>query len=584
MARLNEKTHIAKLDETIELPDGDNAVIVEDDETTDRAGWPIIVLESDIARYGKNRLSSNGTDFCHIRARCWLANGDVASVLPRRDTATPYDERRIRTSYWMMGPPRVYVKVGDSLGDEIAVESYSEREIVTAVDMERVPHYIEYDGCETVTFAVDQLANIAPSEVPVNTYAETKLTARAEGGGFATVTGTFLGQTATLVITIADPAIGAITAKADPATIDFVTPSTIVACVLTPDGTPVADGVVVTAKLRSGPGALESGSAVTATETIEQEAQRSSDEITVGVTNNITSVISVIADRNASYPKNYYGPGSSFDGKTITLSKSLPDRVSNVWVTYTAGGCAKFTYRSQQEGKAEISCQAGQENCLVDVTVSIAAAQQQQQDQGSGNPDITPPAHGISYSEWQLFKAEGVLAAAEAEIAGDLKLEDYIHNGPIEYTIISSNNCHIEINNSTGFYLLQVFADYDIVPRPYWGADGFVKGRILLKGNKNGEIKPIPRWKGQVVWSAWGTLPADLETLEDIDGDCRASYSRGRPGSHTLEVEIAPGYPVPQEEAFSLEEADIDTTGSLSTKEYNDVSWNVIIRWRAIYY
>ncbi len=80
MAKFNEKTHIIKLDETVEQPDGENRITVEDDETSDGAGWPIIVLESDISTHTRGRLNSNGTDFCHIRARCWRPTGDAVTI------------------------------------------------------------------------------------------------------------------------------------------------------------------------------------------------------------------------------------------------------------------------------------------------------------------------------------------------------------------------------------------------------------------------------------------------------------------------------------------------------------------------
>ena len=587
--RFDEKTQITKLDESIEQPDGDDSVIVEDDDSGALDdGWPTIVLVSDISMHLKSRLNSNGTDFCHVRALCTLPNGDIAAMLPRRDTSTPYDERKIRTSYWMMGPPRVYEKVGDANGDEIPVLSWNEREIVTTIDMEHIPHFIVYDGCETVTFSVDQLAGVAPTEVPVvSHYAETVLTAMALGGGYATVTGSFMGQTATLRITIADPGIGAITARADPSSINYITPSQIVACVLTPDGLPVADGVLVTATIFSGPGRLESGTALTTTETIELEEQWSSDEITVGVANSISSVLGVWTDISGNGFNYYTGDKAEFDGKTITLGVSLPKKVSRVYVSYTAGGCAKFTFRSQELGTAIILCEAGQENCKVEITVSAGTAPPVQEPTSDTiSPDITPATPVSSFGEWQIWEKEDTWPPEEGfnqDIQPDFKEEDWIHDGPIEYVVLKADNCQLSVNGTDGSYLLQVYGDYEIIQRPYVGADGFVRGNILLQGDKNGTIRKIPMWQGQVTWSAWGDLAEDIEDVEDYDGDALAGYVRGRPGSHKVNVLLAPGWTVPQEKTFDLDEADVDETGGMSYKQWKPVEWSVRVRWRAIY-
>jgi hypothetical protein len=583
---LDEKTKIIDLEESIELPDGENSVLVTDDDSGAlNDGWPKIVLESDIATHPSGRLNSNGTDHCRIRARCRYPNGDVAGMLPRRDTSTPYDERRIRTSYWIINPPRVYVKVGDEQGDEIPVAGWSEREIETSVDMERVPHFVVYDGCETVGFSVDQLAGIAPAEVPVvYDYAETVLTARAEGGGYATVTGTWMGQSATLIIIIADPGIGSITARADPASIDLITPSQIVACVLTPDGLPVADGTVVTAEIFSGPGSLQSGSALTTTETIEAEEQWSSDEITVGVANAISEVISVIIDRTASFLKNYY-TGGSFDGKTITLGTSLPDRVSLVYVTYRAGGCAAFTFRSQTPGKTVILCDAGQENCKVEITTSIKT-ESTSTPADAASPDTTPAGHSITYGAWQTLHREGSWGPPLASDANpDLHIRDnYLHRGPVEYEVVGRRNCVVEVNGVTGEYLVIVYGAYELVELPYWGADGYVRGTLRVLGKKaDGSIVPVGGWDGQIHWSAWGDIAAVDEDVEDIDGDSRARYVRGRPGSHSVTVSFAGGWPVPQTKSFTIDDGTIDRTGDPTRKVYKTIEYEFEIHWRPIY-
>lgn len=592
MAKLDEKTKIIKLDESIDQPDGENRIIVEDDDSGAlNDGWPKIVLTSDIDStigHPRGRLNSNGTDHCTIRAICTLPTGEPAAMLPRRDTATAYDERKIRTTYWMWGPPRVYVKAGEANGAEIPVVSWNQREIVTAVDMERVAHFIVYDGCDTVSFSVDQLAGIAPTEVPiVSGYAEAVLTARAEGGGYATVTGNFMGQEATLRITIADPGIESITARADPSSIDFITASQIIACVLAPGGFPVADGTLVSASIFSGPGRLSSATALTTTETIVEEEQWSPDEITVGVDKDITSVIGVYVDISGHGFNYYSGPKAEFDGKTITLGVGLPKKVTRVYVTYTAGGCAKFIFRSGAKGTAIIMCEAGQENCKVEVTVSAGSVSDKEPTEGSTSPDVNPPppVYGPTYGEWQIWPRDGVWPDKEnfnQDIVPDYKEELWIHDGPIEYQIIRADNCQISIHNTDGSYLLQVYGEYDIIQRPYWGADRYIRGNILLQGSKNGAITKIPGWRGQVTWAAWGDYAEDVETVEDFDSDALAGYAKGRPGSHSINVLLAPRFTVPQVKTFPLDGADVDETGGASYKQWKPVTWSVAVRWRAI--
>jgi hypothetical protein len=559
MARYDEKTDIFVLDQKVTQPVGDNRIRVEDDDRgVISDGRPTITLYSD-----RSNLDSNGVDATRVWAVCRYAMGERISPTSRRETVTPYwPANELSVSAWILDnpgtPPRVYVKIGDdSLGDEIPVASWSGRKIITTVDMEYIEHIVVYQGTETVSFSVDQLADIAPTEVPVvNGVANATLTAQASGGGYATVTGDLMGVDDDLVITINDASVGSISAEAVPGNIDMGEISEIIARVLGPDRNPVADGMEVYFDFYPGEeviGSLSALSAFTKTDTITNEENWSSNDITVNTYYPITELISVrtVEDENG-YD---FSDGATVDGNQITLDEPLwapgdngePVVLSKMlcYVTYKTGGIAKVEFDPHAQGEAFVVCQAGQESCMCTVKVGVKGTGTKGTS-GDGGKDEDEEIEEVAPGGWQTVEfgpEEFTWTPTNQSKLIQKKLGDVGRISDIEYVFSIQEHIVLWLGELNGFVYLygKVIGKNRIVPGElqYSITEPF-PGEILVQKKVEGEggysFSPLPGCGVKIDWKPYGEILGEIESLKDDNEDGVVKFTKGRPGTHDVLV------------------------------------------------
>ncbi|MBN1881074.1 MAG: hypothetical protein JW885_02785 [Deltaproteobacteria bacterium] len=621
MARYDEKADIILLDQKVTQPVGDNRVRVEDDDRgVISDGRPQITLFSN-----RSNLDSNGVDATRVWAECRYASGDRISPTSRRETVTPYwPVNEITVSAWILEdpgtPPRVYVKIGDDeLGDEIPVAFWEGRKITTAVDMEYVEHIVVYEGTETVSFSVDQLADIAPTEVPVvNGVAETTLTAQASGGGLATVTGNLMGVDDDLVITINDATVGAITAEANPGNIDMNETSQIIARVTGPDDLPVPDGKNVYFSFYPGAdviGVLSAASAQTQTDTIENEENWSANDITVNTYYPITELISVRTTKDESGYN--FADGATVDGNTIILDEplwALGDDGEQValskmlcYVTYATGGIATVEFDPSKQGEAVVVCRAGQESCVCSVVVGTdgTGVKGTSAGGGSGSDDEGAEAGLGEWRETLIGPGEFTWTPTEKKRVISNLLQKPNDGEELEYEIVKSDHLSIRVDPISGMYYATVYGKTIVTGETQYGIAEPFGGKILVQKKVEGEgettFPPLPGCSVIIAWEQWGEMPGwkdDPDAVEicpktDTDGITR--FTNGRVGTHEVLVTDRDGTQY-EPQSISISEYDV-LTGEIPLAQkfyvakarasYLDydiqgvpVTYHGIIRWR----
>ncbi|GEM_PF-2661902 len=582
MAKFDEKDHIILLDERVELPEACNCITVEDDDTgLNDNDWPYIRLSA-----SKGTLLSNGVDWGRIYADVRLPGGGLADAESRRDKVTPTDKRLIKTSYWITGRPRVFEAVGDEEGDEIPVESWSEREIITSTDMERIDHIVTYEGAETVSFSIDNHGDIFPEEVPaIGGKAKARLTARAGGGGYGVVTGTFQGMDDQIRITFSDPTVDRITGEFVPGNIELIETSKLIARVTAPGGNPVADGTPVYFSMKPGYesfGDLSAPMAYTETTEIEYEECWSTDEISISTYNPISELVSIKTEKS-EFARDYVA-GATFLDRQITLNQALPKVVTRVYVTYKSGGCASVTFVPAQKGEAWAECLAGMEDCAPSIVIGDPSKTSSRSSSGSGGEGTA--------GDWHYKEIKGAFLGSETQprLTGKINLrkaliDDGCSVGPdreLEVRVEDEKNCQVDVDND-GSVTFWVNGKSKLVEKPYVGPDGYIWGQIYVQGKKKGkdELYPVPNHELEIIWSNYGevTVP-NLEETRDSTGDAISHFQYGRLGSHKVTVS-APNWPT-QEVTLPISENDLADGPSRYNEIWEEVNYYALILFRVV--
>ena len=206
------------------VPNGENKVSVEGyQDAALTGGWARIDLEA-----SKTKLKSNGFDSCTITATVWnedLTVPDVALIEDEEQEPARNDHYEISVSSMIDVDGGGVVSVVKKSDLSLVAGPYEilsdGRTIRTLTAMDDTTYQITYYGGETVSFSVDNYADISPTEVLVKKgKAKATLRASSGGGGFAIVSGDFLdAQTAQLTVQIADPRVGSIEVIPDPSSV-----------------------------------------------------------------------------------------------------------------------------------------------------------------------------------------------------------------------------------------------------------------------------------------------------------------------------------------------------------------------------
>lgn len=342
------------------VPDGENSVEVSGyEDMAITGGWATVTLAS-----SKSRLNSNGYDSCILTARCWNEDNSIPTVtLISEEEQTPArnDHYEISVSYMIDTEGGGVVQIKKKSDSSVVAGPYEilddKRTIRVGTAMDDTDYQITYWGGETVTFSVDNYADVSPSEVLIKDgKAQTTLRASAGGGGWAVCSADFLdAQTAKVNVQIADARVGSINMSADPSTVNVGGTSTIKIAVLDSEGYAAQNGLVVQLSVSDQydvadyTGNVTPASVTTTTETITdgtpESPTYSTNEITVTTEFPITALTSIYRYiGGAAYTDVNYASGATFDGNTITLATPLPLPDTPLTIVYTAGGMATATY------------------------------------------------------------------------------------------------------------------------------------------------------------------------------------------------------------------------------------------------
>jgi len=354
---------IVSISQSRTVPTGENQITVEGyTDTSITEGWAQISIVS-----SKDKLKSNGYDSCPITATVRNEDLSIPDVeLIEEEEATPANNDHYEISVSKMidvdgGGVVEIKKQSDSsvvAGPyEILDDGYTIR-VTTA--MADTTYLVTYYGGETVTFSVDEHADISPAEVLVK-KGRAQATLRASpGSGDATVSANYLdAQTAQCTVTIADPRVGQIDMSADPSSVGIGETSTVKIQVLDSDGFPAQNGLYVDLYVigygqnADYAGVVTPTSATTTTEEITDGGIENGQynpiypvsEIEVSTQYQISSLISIYRYENGEpYTDVNYADGATVDGNTITLATPLPSSVTPLQVTYECTGIAIATF------------------------------------------------------------------------------------------------------------------------------------------------------------------------------------------------------------------------------------------------
>jgi hypothetical protein len=354
---------IVSISQSRTVPNGENQITVEgytDTSITD--GWAQISIEA-----SKYKLKSNGFDSCTVTATCRnedLSIPDVELIEDEQQTPASNDHYEISVSKMIDaegGGVVSIVKESDSSLVAGPYEILDARTIRVGTAMADTTYLVTYYGGDTVTFSVDNYADISPTEVLVkNGRAQATLRASAGGGGYAVVSADYLdAQTAQITVTIADPRVGSVDVSCDPSSIAIGETSTVKIQVLDSDGFPADNGLYVDISVIgygqdiNYAGVVAPTTATTTTESITDGGLTDGkynpiypvSEIEVSTQYPISSLTSIYRYENGQpYTDVNYASGAVVDGNTITLATPLPSSVTPIQVTYECSGIATATF------------------------------------------------------------------------------------------------------------------------------------------------------------------------------------------------------------------------------------------------
>ncbi|MBN1572805.1 MAG: hypothetical protein JW984_06365 [Deltaproteobacteria bacterium] len=387
-------SEIVESSRKIDLPTGENSIeLFGFDKVSALGRWPVVNLIA-----SKYTLRSNGSDSLKLTAYCYNKDGSFSEVETiEYEEATPSTPNKISVSKRIKRVIGIWKDVNGSPGDPVPGPfEFDGTTITTTAEMGNFSHLVTYDGGETCSFSVDKLAGVKDSEVLIeNGVAKTTLRASAGGGGYATATATFKGQSDSLTIRMDDPRVSDIDAAADPTKIARGKTSAITCRVTGPDGAPVKDGMEVAFVIEEGAGSLASEDVketiseshiivTTSTGVIEGEELTSTTEVGLSVRFPISVLVSIYRVINGEeYKAVNYADGAEVSGKGITLEIPLPNKQTIVKITYSSGGIAEAKYCAPslpvmtveelftvKPYTAYIRCTAGGEDALVSIDVS----------------------------------------------------------------------------------------------------------------------------------------------------------------------------------------------------------------------
>ncbi|GEM_PF-3600025 len=387
-------SEIVESSRKFDFPTGENSIEVFGFDKVSALGkWPVVNLIA-----SKYTLRSNGSDSLKLTAYCYNKDGSFSEVQTiEYEEATPSTPNKISVSKRIKRVIGIWKDVNGSPGDPVPGPfEFDGTTITTTAGMGNFSHLVSYEGGNTCSFSVDKLAGVNDSEVLIeNGVAKTVLRASAGGGGYATITAAFKGQSDSLTIRMDDPRVTDIDAAADPTKIARGKTSTITCRVTGPDGAPVKDGMEVSFVIEEGAGSLTSDDVeetispsqiivTTSTGDIEGEEVTSTTEVGLSVRFPISELLSIYRVINGEeYKEVNYADGAEVSGKSITLEIPLPNKQTIVKVSYSSGGIAKAKYCAPslpvmtveelftvKPYTAYIRCTAGGEDALVSVDVS----------------------------------------------------------------------------------------------------------------------------------------------------------------------------------------------------------------------
>jgi hypothetical protein len=438
---------IVSISQSRTVPNGENQVTVEGyTDTSITSGWAQIGIEA-----SKYKLKSNGYDSCTITATCRNEDLTIPTVeLQTDEEQTPSSNDHYEISVSKMidtdGAGVVsIVKESDSSVVAGPYEVIDARTIRATTAMADETYLVTYWGGETVTFSVDNYADISPTEVLVrNGRAQATLRASAGGGGYATVSADYLdAQTAKLTVTIADPRVGSIDVSADPSSVSIGETSTVKIQVLDSDGYPADNGLYVDitvigyGQLIDYAGVLTPTTATTTTESITDGGIENGQynpiypvsEIEVSTQYQISAITSIYRyEKGQPYKDVNYATGATVDGNTITLLTPLPSSVTPIQVTYDCTGIATSTfsypsYRTVPKTSIQdlIVAQCGGEVGSCDITIESPYSSGSSGGGGGGG--------GLFGSGWVNFEILGTPAVNSTGSASDIEgVKDVYYN------------------------------------------------------------------------------------------------------------------------------------------------------------
>lgn len=588
-----DRDHIVQLSETVEFPEGYNAVLVEgyDDATAGRefpTPFPTIHLSvspSSVKADGKSRVDLGAT----VRE----ADGSVPTPQPIIDEQTrASDPYTVSVSKMIQSVTGVWMDAdgNGTHGAAVGVLGFEGREIRLAGPIPWEEVVVSYVGGPSVTFSLQSI------DQPVESSAQGSLLVGFGGSGSGTgssstadedagFSGTFDPSEALVVGGLATatliPSAGqggkmnviaaygkvrasvllsaysgqisdyGLTVWAAPTETNPGGESQITAQLQNRDGGPVL-GAPVSFSVYSGGGAISNSSGTTDNLIVEETVISISKQHVVA-SEPIAKIeqISVVGGGGVSV--------QSVKGTTILLSNLLSADNLPIFIRYRTGGKATAVFTAGAAGKAYIQAKSGGAQGMCAVTVLAVGAA------SSGGTTFTPPSKKGTIAEAGILDPEGHHTLEHGLSVEDLGVKidsyGYTDDDPAKNPAIIA----VPISNfGSGFGV--------------WGGIGgvSVQGGQLL-GNEHGEIYVGIPWKYELNAGAFTRVTitdrlsgksiagatvnvAGQNQMTDSGGQC--SFENLPEGTHPVNIS-APGYQ--QNQIDTKADGDLDTANDTIT-------------------
>lgn len=540
------------------IPSGENTVEVsgyEDMSVT--GGWSKIVLTS-----SKTKLNSNGYDTAVLTAQCWNPDGTIPSV----DLINDEEQTPSQNDHYEISTSRMIDKDGGGIVEirkkssgvvipgpyDILSDSQTIR-VRTALANETFR--ITYWGGETVSFSVDQLADVLDSEVLIRDgIARTTIKAGAGGGGFAVVSANFSdAQPAKISIQIADPRVGSLDVTADPSSIDPNKTSKIKVRVYDSEGFAAQNGLTLFFFIEKGnghfnqAGTLQSTTAPTRVETIVDGSLESpiysSSETEVNTQYPMTALTSIYRiEKGTLYTGTNYAIGATISRNTATLSTPLPYPDTPLVITYNSSGMAQVMFYAPThvpyEGETDwIRVYCGEYgSCRVEI-----------RSPGSGDSGADNLPSEKNTLNWLVFRCSGIKPSGGT---GQMIFNEYIqwpdpHLEPIVYT---DREVDIQVSGGHSMGITYTVVSYESLTKVTLkmqanritgtshdckNVDGTISGKRIVEDADT--LKPIPNVGVIIAWDGVKTFAGDgAENCGYTSDNGEFIFTRGKPGSFPI--------------------------------------------------